>query len=577
MFLIAIYLILTLLLVSFPAVNAFAFAWVRTSTLQDTGPVQIVRADKFPDDGCISTLETKVGKRTMSRIPRKPAPEGSLTDTIKYMMAASWDRTDSLQAMAFYSNTGCEDDDLVMIVRFDDRYILKTPQVVNLSRVLGKTPKVIKSFRPLDIAMGKTDEAIRRMVERHPTESLTKNPGLMRPGSVFVPRIRKPKPGEPPFTYCSGLVKIVPWLINAQAGLGVIAASKDRIATIDPMLWKNLKKSFTDQLNALIQYAKTPNAKSPTITSAKGTATRINRRYWNFAKEAFSCDKLEREAWFLPDDPLDYPIPREEIKVEAGAENQATVVADGKQDDISRAVRFGALDRNSGVVPDFGKSDDDDDDGDGGDVVDTVTKRLKVATDQRDAPISSIDADALLEQQMRLALTDMNHLGNFDDPDLDFNKMLQFENDWAVGGNDFPNTDATEGLNPQREIPDEEFARLFGSALRSLQSGNINPFDDRAENRDVPSRRGSFSFKGSEDLGNPFPAHDQNFGGLSQPSPSFGRQDLANFENLDFLFMNNIIPIANRPAESITSEQIDQMFGASQAGDFERGGAFDAV
>ncbi|KAF3924733.1 hypothetical protein AA313_de0208553 [Arthrobotrys entomopaga] len=588
MFSITLHLLLTSLLAFPPKVNAFAFAWVRSSSIEPTGTNQIIRLDNFPENGCLHTTSTKLFQREKHRI-RKAPPENAITDTIKYMMAASWNGTEALNAMAFYSSLGCQNEDLAMLIRFHDEELLRTPQIVSLNRVMDRIPRVIKSFRPVPVVLREEpDEEIREEVERDFTNAVSRNPGLMLPGSVYVPRVGNPRPGARTFTYCSGLVRVATWSINSQYDLGVVTTSPNRgQATVDH--WVKLREAFVDQLAALRQFAVTPNDRSPRI---KVGGTLINRRYWDFAKEGFQCRDLEREAWFLPDDASDSDFSRE-IEAEDGMGDQDTVIMDVTQEEAPPGVME---ELNLDLIPEFEEFAEQFDDSDDEWVVDAITKKLKTEPGRNAVPMSLEGAEALLDQQEALVsdITYMNNLKNFIDPEVDFEKIMRFENSWVTGEDNnnnninIPDTNINIEVesNPQPMIPSGDFGQEFENALlRGIRFGDsllANEFNGQ----DVPRRRGSFSFQGSEDLANsnansnPFPVYDQsNIGGLGQPSPNFGGiidlQDLAQFEYLDF-GSNSMIPPGIPPAESITSEQIDQMFGASQAGGFDEVGGSNA-
>ncbi|KAF3919386.1 hypothetical protein ABW21_db0206275 [Orbilia brochopaga] len=211
---------------------AFLYGIVRGDD-ESNIPPRLDRIDRLGEADCFSTLPHR---STLPRLPntdldrrvrnfRQPAVRPADNRVLKFLGVANWFGSPQVQAMKLYSTEGCEAGTVVMIIRWYSR--LNVIQIANLvdPSYLDIIPQRILAIQPiLDVTPITSDDPEAEADEIDFAAEVIDNPGLMKPGSVYIPRIENNGNGNAASHYCDGIVEINKGVKNTLESLSALSA-----------------------------------------------------------------------------------------------------------------------------------------------------------------------------------------------------------------------------------------------------------------------------------------------------------------------------------------------------------------
>ncbi|KAF3221434.1 hypothetical protein TWF192_008623 [Orbilia oligospora] len=172
-----------------------------------------------------STLETELCRQ------KTEPPEGGAS--ITQFGIINWKQSFQPQAIAFYGNAFCSENNLLAIVRLLDERT--GAQYIDMSG--PNIPPNIRSYRPLNLNQPLEDI---RFIERHPTYKEAKK---MLPGSIYVPHL----PSDPlRSSYCVGDVVVPKW------------SKRYDLSSDDPTKWDVYKQAMEALRQTFNEFKRNP-------------------------------------------------------------------------------------------------------------------------------------------------------------------------------------------------------------------------------------------------------------------------------------------------------------------------------
>ncbi|KAK6361854.1 hypothetical protein TWF730_005566 [Orbilia blumenaviensis] len=273
-------------------VSGFAFGFTHSIAREGNSVIGSPRIDRIdrvsPDYDCYSVIQPEPIRAT----DRPRVNEGEL-QTIKAAIVANWADTARMDAVAFYTTPDCREDTKALIVRWFTN--MDIPQIAYLAAGFERKliPKALSAYRPIVIPPGPAPEDDYALARIDFEEAVLRNPGLMKPGSVFVPaRARLPT------TYCSGLIRYVKFGEKTVAALGGLAKEyfQENPNAIevpdnqDDENWPKLQDEFNKQLKHM-------------LTSAPIGYGQPHTAQTTYNPGVFGCNSLRKEAYIDPREP----------------------------------------------------------------------------------------------------------------------------------------------------------------------------------------------------------------------------------------------------------------------------------
>ncbi|KAK6340857.1 hypothetical protein TWF696_009175 [Orbilia brochopaga] len=218
--------------ISSPPPQPFSGGIVRGDDQQNLSP-RVDRVDTLGEANCFSALAQKSGQ--LPRLPntdldrrlrpiRNPVVRPVDNRVVKYLSVANWFGSPQVQAMKLYSSEGCEACTLVMIIRWYPRLnVIQLASLIDPS-YLDIIPQRIQGMQPIiDIAPIASEDPEGGADEIDFAAEVVNNPGLMKPGSVYIPLIPNNGNDNTVARYCDGMVQFNEGVKSTLESLSVLA------------------------------------------------------------------------------------------------------------------------------------------------------------------------------------------------------------------------------------------------------------------------------------------------------------------------------------------------------------------